>query len=95
MGDNKETVGLVSGIWFSSLSLGVFTGPLLGGFIYEELGFKGTTGLYICLLILTFLSLVYFSVRQRVVNDKERTPINVPPKSHIPRSLKDSKEDEQ
>ena len=43
MPDNVETHGLVSGMWFAMLSLGVFAGASLGGWLTDKYGFENGT----------------------------------------------------
>ena len=43
MPDNVETHGLVSGMWFAMLSMGVFVGASAGGYLLDEYGFQNGT----------------------------------------------------
>ncbi|KAL4218018.1 hypothetical protein ACF0H5_022756 [Mactra antiquata] len=38
--ETTRTYGMVSGMWMSMYALGDFTGPILGGFLFDQIGFE-------------------------------------------------------
>ena len=76
MENNVETTAIVSGIWLSFRTLGGMIGPLLGGKIYETIGFQNTTIIFMGLEgIMFILALIYiinnknYLINKRKVNE--------------------------
>ena len=92
MEDNVSTTGLVSGLWLSFLTLGGIIGPLLGGYIYERIGFQNTTlvfiGIEICMLVFALIYIV--QNRSEMVRKKEIKDGD----SSLPRKIEDTNRSE-
>merc|ERR1711973_24854 len=57
--DDLPTYLLISGLWSSSVYLGAFAGPTIGGFLVEKVGFAQSCVYYVCLF--TFSTAMDFS----------------------------------
>ena len=74
--DNISTISLVSGVWFTFLTLGGFLGPLIAGCVYDRIGFQNTTLIYIVIHIFMFLLMMMYicsNTRGGEENEKECT----------------------
>uniref|UniRef100_U5EXX6 Putative mfs-type transporter n=1 Tax=Corethrella appendiculata TaxID=1370023 RepID=U5EXX6_9DIPT len=60
LSDNIETYGLISGLWTSTFAFGAFVGPSVSGFLYDMIGFRGSTIFIIALHLLVGLIIILF-----------------------------------
>jgi len=65
MDDDLSTYGLVSGLWASTYSLGAFVGPLIGGVMFDWVGFPRATLVYAVVLTLVALAIWTFLLIRR------------------------------
>jgi len=76
--DSVATHGIVSGLWLSSLTLGGFVGPTLGGFLKDHFGFRTGTVFIIggnLVLLLCLLPVALYMNRKRKHKTKEESPL--------------------
>ena len=59
--DGVTTYSLVSGLWTSAYTLGGFVGPLIGGFVYDQVGFRSGT---VMVQVLAIVALVLLLCRR-------------------------------
>jgi len=61
--DNMATYGLISGMWTSVLSIGMFVGPTLGGgLLFEYLGYAWATVVFFGLGVLLVRYPIFFII---------------------------------
>lgn len=58
--DSIETYGLVSGLWTSTFAFGAFVGPSVSGFLFDAIGFRGSTLFIVGLEVIVGTVLLFF-----------------------------------
>ena len=78
-GDGTSAHGIISGLWLSSLTLGGFFGPTLGGLLHDTYGFRTGTLFVICgniFLAVVLLPIAFYKdFRRRCSEKPEKEPL--------------------
>lgn len=71
--EGLSTLGLVSGLFGAMWSVGAFAGPVLGGFLYEKIGFEWAAAAQGSWALLSGLSMALFYIFEHLRKRQSRS----------------------
>nr|XP_045015170.1 MFS-type transporter SLC18B1 isoform X3 [Jaculus jaculus] len=75
--EGLSTLGLVSGFFGAMWSIGAFVGPLLGGFMYEKIGFEWAAAVQGLWALLSGLAMGLFYLQENARTRRRSKPQNI------------------